>query len=66
MKESGEEGGQEAELEGGVKEKEEGKRDGGKILGKGEGDDREREMRAGGDSRVSSSLLMAKEQRGSY
>jgi len=26
----------------------------------------ERKMRAGGDSRVSSSLLMAKEQRGSY
>lgn len=26
----------------------------------------EREMRAGGDSRVSSSLLMAKEKRGSY
>lgn len=28
--------------------------------------EREREMRAGGDSRVSSSLLMTKEQRGSY
>lgn len=34
--------------------------------GKRERRDRRREMGAGGDSRVSSSLLMAKEQRGSY
>lgn len=39
---------------------------GDEILGSAKETVRDREMRAGGDGRVSSSLLMAKEQIGSY